>query len=327
MATDAKRRKELPSPAAAQAMGEADGEKLAQAVAAVLLAAHIPALYGALTLAEGGLSKIPGSADFVAGIAEDALGSSWPWRGQNAYAGGTRESRHAYRDGFAAKFASALRSETTLGGAVRELAREPSGPTRTTRSDDLFPWVAAMTRLGTRAKADEDDLNRKRAAEQATGRLCRWIVPAPRKMGWLERGSVSREFPATVEPLPGQFVAVVTSRDVGKPFFRAAFSSRIDAAEVAAAVASVRWQIAHLPHLSELDRTLDMGMFWREPFGIDVFDEIIRIADRSDRMARGMGVAAFGDSIAWPQIERGEVGALLRRFDPPPFGLGNVHAA
>jgi hypothetical protein len=108
------------SMAAAKDVGKADGVFAAEAIALVLVSRYTPALYGALTLAAAGMSKIP-STGFVETMAKDAHGSAWPWRGRAAYADETRGARSAYINAFEESFAVALRSKATPGGATRDL--------------------------------------------------------------------------------------------------------------------------------------------------------------------------------------------------------------
>jgi hypothetical protein len=259
-------------------------------------------------------------------MAEDAHGAAWPWQGPDSYATETREARSAYDEAFKASFGEALRSEGTADGAIHDLvavlrARSiaPAG------SERLFAWIAALDRLGQRARVEEERLTAERAAELVRGRPARWILPAPRPLGWLERGSANRAYPARTASAPGGFTAVVANA-AGKDIFRATFRSRAEAEQAAGAFVSVRWQVSRWPHLGDLDQTLDWPGVWSEPFGLDAFAQLIRLADRIDRQARGYGLGAFTDHEAWTRIDSGDVAELLRRFKSLPFGLSDETA-
>ena len=308
------------SPAAAKQMGEVDGLHAAQAIAAVFTAAYRPALYGAVTLAMAGLSAIP-SDSFFASMAQDAHGRAWPWRGSASYSAETREARKAFDDAFKESFGNALRSGATIDSAIHDLAEELQGRSTAPRgSGPLLAWIGAMDRLGQRQRPEEERLARERRAELASGRPCRWILPAPRQLGWLERGSAKRAYPTKITQTADGFVAEVINFS-GTAIFRATFASMAEAEQVAAAFVSVRWQIGRLPHLSELDRTLDMGAALGGPHGADAFSRMLRVADRVDRSARGLGLGDFTDSDAWTRIDAGDVAGLIARFKTPPFGL------
>jgi hypothetical protein len=313
------------SPPEAKKLGESDGLLAAQAIALVLTSRYITALYGALTLTSAGLSKIP-AGSFFASMAEDARGAAWPWQGPDSYATETREARSAYEDAFKVRFGKALRSEETADGAIRDLVAvlhtrsiAPAGFER------LFAWIAAMDRLGQRARVEEERLATERAGELARRRPGRWILPAPRPLGWLERGSANRAYPARIAPAPSGYRAVVANA-AGKEIFRATFGSRTEAEQAAGAFVSVRWQISRLPHLLDVDHSLDMSAVWNEPFGADAFAHLSRLADRVDRQARGYGLGDFTDNDAWTRIDSGDVAGLLTRFTTRLFGLSGEAA-
>lgn len=303
---------------AANEMGGADGMVAAQAIALVLLSRYVPALYGALTLANLGMYGLAG-AEFFEAMASDAYGSAWPWRGRAAYAEKTRDARRAYIDGFTASFGRALESGTTPDQAIQDLVTVVNVPVSApVGSERIFAWIAAMDRLGQRAWADQEGLLAERAAHRARGLPCGWILPAPRAMGWLARRSVGREYATRVESTPGGYVATVQSLVIGRVVYRACFASRSDAEREAAAFISVRWQIAHLPHLRGLDKAFDSAAF-EEPFGEGALASLLRGADSFDRHARGMGLGVFNDSDTWEKILAGNVAGLLTRLPTLPF--------
>lgn len=301
----------------AAGLGEEDGLIAAQAVAAVLVSGYRPALFGALTLAAVALSSIP-ARGYYERLGADAHGSDWPWLG------GDRDvsDELAYDKAFEQAVKLALRTEETVGGAVRELAaalqsQAPGSPDAV----GILRWVAAFDRRGQRAWEEEVGLSAERDATLARQLPAAWILPAPRRHGFFERGSVSSAYPARVEHGPGGYVAVVSRRDIGREVFRAAYQTPAEATAAADAVASVRWQIGRLPHLADLDQTLRTLASLDRPFGRDVMERLLRLADRVDRSQRGHGLGEFTDCDTWDRIERGDVAGLLARFETPPFGL------
>jgi hypothetical protein len=298
------------------ALGEADGLIAAQAVAAVFVSAYRPALYGALTLTAVALSNIPASG-FYACLGEEAYGSDWPWRGGTAH-----KHESTYDKAFEPAVKAAIRTEATVGEAVRELAVALQSPaTGSPDSVGILRWVAAFDRRGQRAWEEEVRLSAERDATLARRRPGAWILPAPRRHGFLERGSVTNAYPSRVEHGSGGYVAVVTRSEIGREIFRAAYATSAEAAAAAEAVASVCWQIGRLPHLARLDQSLRTGAFVGEPYGRDVMERLLRLADRVDRSERGYGLGEFTDCETWDRIERGDVAGLLARFQTPPFGL------
>ena len=185
----------------------------------------------------------------------------------------------------------------------------------------ILRWVAAFDRRGQRAWEEEVGLSAERDATLARRLPAAWILPAPRRHGFLERGSVSNAYPVRVEHGPGGYVAVVSRRDIGREVFRAAYQTPAEATAAADAVASVRWQIGRLPHFADLDQTLRTLAFVERPYGRDVMERLLRLADRVDRSQRGHGLGDFTDCDTWDRIERGDIAGLLARFEAPPFGL------
>ena len=301
----------------ANEMGSADGMVAAQTVALVFLSRYVPALYGALTLANAGAWGLRATAFFEA-MASDAYGPAWPWRGKDVF-DETYEAKWTYIEAFTSSFVRALESGATADRAIQDVGAELDVPASAPAgSRRILAWTAAMGRFGQRAWAEQERLGAERAAHLARGRPAVWILPAPRAMGWLERGSVGREYPTRVESAPGGYVAAVQSRATGKDVYRAFFASRSDAEREAAAFVSVRRQIARLPHLRELDHSLDLVVF-QEPLGKDALARVLRMADSIDRHARGIGMGVFNDDDAWHKIQAGDVAGLLARLPTLPF--------
>ena len=305
-----------PSSPDAAALGESDGLVAAQAVGAVLLATYRPALLGALTLAAVALSAIP-AGGYYETLGADAYGSDWPWLGTGHWS-----DESAYDKAFGQAVKSALQTEATLGDAVRELAAELQSPNPGSPGTvGILRWVAQFERRGQSAWEEEVRLSAERDASLARQRPAAWILPGPRRHGFFERGSVSSAYPSRVEQGPDGYVAVVTRGDVRREFFRATYGTAAEATAAADVVSSVCWQIGRLPHLAKLDDTLHMGTFIGKPFGRDVMEQLLRIADRVDRSERGYGLGEFSDCDTWDRIERGDVAGLLTRLATPPFGI------
>jgi hypothetical protein len=145
-------------------------------------------------------------------------------------------------------------------------------------------------------------------------------------MGWLERRTVTRDFPIRVEPVAGtnQFTVTVTRRATGWVIYRGTFPSRPEGERAALAFASVRWQVAHVPELREVEFALHYVGLSNDPFGSDGVKGLQVFADRSDRFGRGHGLGLLSDNASWLCVLEGDVAGVLSRFSTRPFGWSDA---
>jgi hypothetical protein len=305
------------SVAAAERLGTQDGLHAGQSIALVLLARYSPALFGAVTLLAAGMSDIPAD-DFYEAVAADAYGADWPWPDDSDY---DYKPWSAYLQTFGQSVNASLRSEATTRGAVRDLtAKMASGEMDPSEQPEFFRWIAALDRLGQREWAEEQRLVAERLSELKRHKPAAWILPAPRSFGLFERGRATKLFSVSVDSGNGGHTARVARRESGRGIYRETFSSRPEAERAGNAFLSIRWQIACLPHLQGLDHTLFTREFFEEPFGRDGPDELLRIADRVDRSARGYELGEYSDAASWEQVRNRDVAGLLARLPVLPFG-------
>lgn len=318
----------------AATLGTLDGEAAGQAIAGILLAAYRPGLFSALDLASWGMSG-PAASPVLAHFIREAHGGLEPWRADSSSVPGEGDPstlKSVLLQAFRTSLGESLRSSTTISDAIRPIVSHLGQGAGLPPREPWSRWVGALVRLSTAKRESEARLQSERAADLQRGRPPAWLLPAPRSMGWMERRTMAREFPSLVLGQRPPVVGTVSDARTGRDVFRASFPSADLAAQTCADVASTRWQISRLPHLSKLDEVLDHRCLFVGPFGIDVIADMADTADRSDRVDRFRGpnptVGQFSpmpDSFAldsvWAQIEAGDVDGLLSRFKTPPFGL------